>query len=229
MSWEPVIITPTTFICGLDLGQANDYSALIVAERITGPDGLTSYDVRSIERLPLQAPYPVQVRHTFDVIRNLAAIGSTPKLHLVVDYTGCGRPVAGLLTDAGFDELGCSLAFVTITGGDAVTKGAHNEYRVPKRDLVSAVLVLLQSKRLRFAADDPLSKTLRTELTGFRAKISLSGHDSYGAGEDWRSAPHDDLVLATAMAVWYGETAMIGGWDHELHAGLSAWLQTTGV
>ena len=30
----------------------------------------------------------------------------------------------------------------------------------------------------------------------------LTAHDSYGA---WREKEHDDLVLAVALACWYGE------------------------
>jgi hypothetical protein len=74
---------------------------------------------------------------------------------------------------------------------------------VPKRDLVSSLQVALQSGALAIADALPLAATLRQELAGFRVKISLTtGHDSYGAGEDWRPAPHDDLVLAVALACW---------------------------
>ena len=31
---------------------------------------------------------------------------------------------------------------------------------------------------------------------------SMAAHDIYGA---WREGQHDDLVLATALAVWFGE------------------------
>jgi len=41
------------------------------------------------------------------------------------------------------------------------------------------------------------------EFLNFLVKIDpLTGHDSYGA---WREGQHDDLVLATAVACWYGE------------------------
>ncbi len=33
-------------------------------------------------------------------------------------------------------------------------------------------------------------------------KITLAGNDTY---EAWREGDHDDLVLAAAMAAWYGE------------------------
>ena len=63
----------------------------------------------------------------------------------------------------------------------------------------------LQQRRLRIADELPEAKVLRAELQNFKAKISLSGHDSYGAGEEWRLGNNDDTVLATAVAVWYGE------------------------
>jgi hypothetical protein len=90
---------------------------------------------------------------------------------------------------------------VTITGGNAVTDDGSNLH-IPKRELVSALQIMLQSGALQIAAGLPLAETLRTEMKGFRVRISANGHDSYGAGDDWRSAPHDDLVLAVALACW---------------------------
>jgi hypothetical protein len=81
---------------------------------------------------------------------------------------------------------------------------------VPKRGLAPTVPGLLQAGRLKIATELPLAATLPNELTGFRVKINVkTGHDSYGASEDWRSAPHDDLVLALAMACWHSEAGNI--------------------
>ena len=77
---------------------------------------------------------------------------------------------------------------------------------MPKRDLVSVVQVLLQSERLKIAASLKEASTLTAELLAFKVSISLKGHDSYGNDVGpWRENPHDDLVLAVAMAAWYGE------------------------
>jgi hypothetical protein len=94
---------------------------------------------------------------------------------------------------------------VNITGGDSVTRDG-SDYRVPKRDLVSTVQVLLQSERLKIAKELPEAQTLINELLAFKVSINLRGHDSYGndVGE-WRENPHDDLVLAVALAAWWGE------------------------
>ncbi len=73
-------------------------------------------------------------------------------------------------------------------------------------DLVSVVQVLLQSERLKIARALPEAQTLTSELLAFKVSISLTGHDSYGNDVGpWRENPHDDLVLAVALACWYGE------------------------
>ena len=107
-----------------------------------------------------------------------------------------GRPVVDLLWQAGMRAVS-----VTITSGQRVT-GGLNSWRVPKRDLVTNLQVLLQSHRLRIAADLPLADALADEMLDFRVRVSDAGHDSWG-GRD-----HDDLVLALAVACWLGERAM---------------------
>src|SRR6476660_6886929 len=80
-------------------------------------------------------------------------------------------------------------------------------WRVPKRDLASVVQVLLQSERLKIASALPLASVLTQEVLAYCVKISqLTGHDSYGAGTEWRDGgEHDDMVLALACAAWYAE------------------------
>lgn len=212
------------YILGVDLGQAQDYTAIGVLERTeheTGEETLGDpppyingkplwpwtkhpvtehhYAARHLERLPIGTPYPAQVARVKELSERLARdTGDTPLL--VVDQTGVGRPVVDMLRAA---EL--SPAAVTITGGDTVTQDGR-DYRVPKRDLVSSVQVLLQSERLKIASSLKEAATLTAELLAFKVSISLKGHDSYGNDVgSWRENPHDDLVLCTALACWYGE------------------------
>jgi hypothetical protein len=94
---------------------------------------------------------------------------------------------------------------LTITSGERVTVdevGIH----VPKPHLVSCVERVLQEERLRMPADDPATELLGKELGDFQAILKPSGHVSYGNAGDWRTGQHDDLVLATALAVWWGES-----------------------
>jgi len=184
------------FTLGLDLGQAQDYTALAVVEHAQA----SAYHLRHVERFELGTPYPQQVRRVEELTRTPPLAG---RCQLVVDQTGAGRPVVDLFREAGLDPAG-----VTITGGDAKGRDGR-DYRVPKKDLVSTVQALLQTGRLRFAEGLAMADVLTEELQNFRAKINVgTGHASF---EHWRERDHDDVVLALALACWYGERG--GGID----------------
>ena len=187
------------FFMGLDLGQAQDYTALAIVEKVTERNILfgtqkEQYLVRHLQRFPLGTTYPVIVDRVLAMTRKPPLAG---KMALVIDATGVGRPVVDLFRQEGLKPIA-----VTITGGSTVTP-AGGGYRVPKRDLVSALAVMLQTKRLKISRQLPDAKTLIEELLNFRVTINpRTAHDSY---EAWREGTHDDLVLATALACWYGK------------------------
>jgi hypothetical protein len=197
-------------VMGLDLGQSQDYTALAVLERIPqytekesmrrAPNGVPymtdkrielppHLHCRHLERFPLGTLYP-------DIVTTVGNMLKTPALRgavLVVDATGVGRPITDSFRVAGLRHVA-----VLITGGDK----AHyvdGYWRTPKRDLVGAVQVPLQDRRLKFAEGLPLIPTLVQEMLNFKVKISDNAHDSYGA---WREGTHDDLILAVMLASW---------------------------
>lgn len=212
------------FYVGIDLGQAQDYTAIVLVE-----DDNDHLYVRHIERLPLGTYYPDQVERIKEIVhdrriaeeipgpprefateeygtwgsfrrneqgRTPLVVGPRPKKppEVVVDATGVGRPVVDMLR-----KEGLVFAPVLITGGDTEHRGG-GFYRVPKRNLVSSVQVALQTGALVIHPDLHLAETLRKELLNFRIKINLAtSHDSY---EAWREGDHDDLVLAVALACW---------------------------
>jgi hypothetical protein len=173
------------FYVGVDLGQAHDYTTIAVVEE-AGED----LHVRHLERF----------RHTLypDVADKVEALMDSPQLKgeadLVIDATGVGPAVTDI-----FSKRGRKFRAVKIHGGDAETheKGV---YRVPKRNLVSALQAALQTGTLKIASSLELAPVLREELLNFRIKINIAtAHDSY---EAWREGDHDDLVLAAALACW---------------------------
>jgi hypothetical protein len=214
----------TLRIVSVDLGQQRDPTAITIVERgyvcagelynaeywykdreIYGarePVRL-EYHVRHLERPALGTSYVAVVARILELLRSLG----DEDLVLAVDMTGVGRPVADMLkaaiNNAPDDLPGITAAWITITGGDSVTKAEGGGLRVPKRDLASAPLVLMQNKQLKIAEGLWLKDTLQRELLNFKVKINIAtGHDSY---EAWREGDHDDLVLAVAMACWCGE------------------------
>ena len=210
------------FVLGLDLAQSGDWSALVAVERHGGPPAdpdADAYDLLHIERWQGEsyAAVPDRVRRVAERLRLLAAervyarrgaarpSDAAAEITLVVDATGVGAAVVDLLRQADLAPVP-----IVIHGGDAVGRDGHGGYRVPKRDLVSVLQVLLQGRRLRVAEGLPEAAILTRELAAFRVKITASGHDSYGAGGgdlEWRERPHDDIVLATALAAWYARWA----------------------
>lgn len=224
------------YLLGLDLGQKNDYTALAVLRQHDVPTGQTTramtdwnlyegavfgdvpvaelrYDVIHLARwrgksyhdvVPMVSKVMGDLRtagYREQLERNGYSDGAgEPEQELLVDYTGVGIAVVDSLRAAGLDCIG-----VTIHGGDAVTR-QQDEIRVPKRELVGALQVLIQTRRIGIARGLQLAPVITAEMDNFKAKKAvLTGHDSYGAGADWRENNHDDLVLAVAMAAWYGE------------------------
>ena len=110
-----------------------------------------------------------------------------------------GNPEALGLTGTRFIEAWREQSLLSLF--DGVSRGGG--LRVPKRDLASAPLVLMQKGQLKIAEGLELAPVLKRELLNFKVKINIAtGHDSY---EAWREGDHDDLVLAVAMACWCGE------------------------
>jgi hypothetical protein len=87
---------------------------------------------------------------------------------------------------------------VSITGGDLETY-ANGYYRVPKRDLIVGLQLLLQRRGLQIAKGMKFGPVLAREMAEMRVKITPSGNEQYGV---WREGEHDDLVLAVALACW---------------------------
>ena len=108
-------------------------------------------------------------RHQIDAPQSLDFGGDAS---LITDATGVGAPVVDLFVGAGLDPVG-----VFIHGGDRVTHEGRS-WRVPKRDLVCCLQVLLQSGQIKIASKLELGPVLSA----------------------CREQDHDDLVLSVALA-----------------------------
>jgi len=160
-------------------------------------DEFTLLHVRHLQRFELGTSYPAIVATVAKLLKREPFPLNRPTL--VVDGTGVGRGVVDLFRK---ESLAADLRPATITAGNSVT--FEDGYtRVPKRDLVAAVQVGLQTDKLKIAASLPEAATLTTELQNFQVKITDAANDTYGA---WREGSHDDLVLALAMAAWLAQS-----------------------
>ncbi len=85
--------------------------------------------------------------------------------------------------------------------GDQMVQDGGN-CRIPRRNVISATQVLLQTGRMKIARSLPHAALLARELVNFHLKV---GHNGPEDALDWREGPDDDLVLALAIAAWEAE------------------------
>jgi hypothetical protein len=190
--------SPVNFIAGLDLGQAVNYTALAIAEVSESHESgrrRKEYTFRHLQRWQLGTSYTQIVEDLGDLLCQL-----DPAPCLVVDGTGCGRPVVDMIRRARLPVA--KLAPVLITGG-ANTGFTEGYWHTPKRDLAGAVVTAFEGRRLHIVPKLREAATLTRELQTFTVKINVAtGAESF---EAWRERDQDDLVLAVALAVWYGD------------------------
>ncbi|MCX6026880.1 MAG: hypothetical protein NTY23_11585, partial [Chloroflexi bacterium] len=72
-------------------------------------------------------------------------------------------------------------------------------WRVPQRDLIGVVQLLLQQGRLDLPKRLPETPALVGQLDAWRATAGFRGRDRYELGGE------DDLVTALALACWWGQ------------------------
>lgn len=210
---------------GLDCGQAHDYSAACVMERVHSPTGEQSTTVErdnifpfrkrrrshtlteerlhitSLGRAPLRTSYnriASAVVSKLCELEPVGAFGERAEIGLCVDAGGVGRAVCDMIRaelSRRRDIPRVHFWPVTATGGGKVTRSGAF-IGVPKRDLITAAVVALQDGRLKIGSVEN-ADLLKNELAEYRVKLTARGHDTYeGAGRN------DDLVFATCLAAW---------------------------
>ncbi len=221
---------PPRLLLGLDLGQAQDYSAL-VALKETGHDdqGRKLWAIPLLKRWQLGTSYPAIVADVGAIAEKLTMPTGGPEgpprkrdmPELVVDATGVGRAVVDIFKAGGL--LAKQLVAVTITGGHTVGQEA-GAFTVPKKDLVAAIQSVLQQRRLKVARTLTEAATLTKELQTFKVKITTAANETFecltaGTMVQTRDGPkpiecvkrdHDVLTREGYNKVlWSGETKRV--------------------
>jgi hypothetical protein len=142
----------------------------------------------------------------FDPNRRLAGHDDVRQADQFMVLRGRTRP-AGTATRLPLYDLfwngrtGASVEGLTVAAGHWAGDGDEGDRLVPKKDLVGVLQVLLQAERLKVAQGLGYAATLADELQQFRLKTIPLTDDAV----EWRERPHDDLVLAVAVAAWHAE------------------------
>jgi len=190
-----------------DLGQLTDFSAISVTNvesyqkpylvasdnreaRFDPRDVVPVFEVPLIERM--------QVRYR-KVLERLVEIQHHPSLLMrecetIIDATGLGQAVFEMA-----EEMGLEVTGIVITGGHE----AHfkdGKYYVPRKELIGAVIVGVQERRIRVANLGEISDITKDELRNLRLKQKpLSASEAI---EPDQASQHDDIVLSLGMGIW---------------------------
>lgn len=205
------------FLIGLDLGQSQDYTALVVVRRTDLYRGeVKLYMCNHITRYPLGTPYTAIVDDVSRLMRRPELQLEKPNWRgrirtvaptLIVDETGVGRAIVDMFERAikPMRDTCPSLEPVTIHGGRNSGRSEDGRgWSVSKIDLIGAVQAVMGEGRLRIVRSLQHADTLRREFQDYRVRIAPTGHESFDA----RSGQHDDIVIALGMCIWYGESAV---------------------
>ncbi len=194
-------------ILSLSLGTVAEPSGLVVVEPRSSfwpPDGRApevswenNFDVVWIDRFPVGRPFPA-------IMNRVSEIASDRRLRrkaiILLDISSVGTaPLRA------FQSRGMYPAAIDLTGTESEGY-ANGVQRVPLRDALGAAQVVLQTARLRVASALELAKTLVSDLQAFDPKPSARNLDLRGG----RNA---DLVLALAVALWWGDRLT---WDDDM-------------
>jgi Terminase RNaseH-like domain len=226
--------SPKRYSVGVDLGQAADFTAIAVLEKVIVPprhalfspvgqhpgnrlvEGDIVYDLVYLKRPKLGTPYDVIARRVADLICELepqGAFGELGQVTLSADGTGVGRAVVDML-DTEFKRRGATskavprvdFRRVSVTGSQTTLK------RPTRTDGYWAV----PKKDLVFPAVAAFQQgkirigkvkdrdALVNELKNYRRTTNIATGNM--AFEPWRESEHDDLLFAVCLALWGWQT-----------------------
>src|SRR5919112_6672161 len=222
--------SPRRYSVGVDLGQANDFTAIAVLEKTIVPpetamfspvgespsnrlvDGSIVYDLVYLKRPRLGTAYDTIAKRVADLVCELepqGAFGELGQVTLSVDGTGVGRAVVDML-DAEFKRRGATskavpkvdFRRVSVTGSQGTLK------RPTRTDGYWSV----PKKDLVFPAVAAFQQgkirigkvadrgALVNELKNYRRTTNIATGGMQF--EPWRESDHDDLLFAVCLALW---------------------------
>jgi hypothetical protein len=182
------------YYLGLDLGQRHDHSALAALHLAWTPASqcpLTfarrfqpSLTIASLHRFPLGTDYD----ELHDLIYRQLARDNRHQ-ELIVDAGGPGPPIVDRLRRALDSHI--TIRPVLITGGKGENTLSGGYIGIPRRTLISTLLLAIAARTLGCPEGLPHWQTFEEEL------VELRGDNTHPGNSD----SHDDLVIAVALAL----------------------------
>jgi hypothetical protein len=192
------------FLIGLSVGQGSQPTGIAVLERLPAepPKAGRIYACRYLRRwLPPDTSYPVLVSNLKAMLSDAPLKDST----LVVEAGPGIKAVAAFLRK---NRLPAQIQAVEVKVGaeDGFVEGM---WRTGKAAVIETTRQVLQEDRLVFddrmppevAATTPSAQTIYHALAAYPYNKTPAANDVFAS----RDGVDDDLILATALACWFGE------------------------
>ncbi|HET6569666.1 MAG TPA: hypothetical protein VFG50_16995 [Rhodothermales bacterium] len=200
------------FFLGIDRAGDSDLFTLALVEKSRyATEGDITYHVRRLEQRCDQDASAVAA-FVKDLIADEPYVGRT---EIVVNRTQKqGRALLQRLVDEGLTPIGA-----TLTGGDSAAQsgpgivvdhgiGPNNEggFIISEHDVVEAVEEIYRNGQLKLEHDSEEMSSMAHGLEDYVYRAGEAGVAlEHISGRPGRRADHHDLVLATALACWYGQ------------------------
>jgi hypothetical protein len=189
----------STYWLAADLGQANDYSAVVAIKDEALPiidDGKVIVGPR--ERSIVYADRFRGVSYV-NVVDHLIRLRNAPpfagKTELSIDGTSIGRVVSDMLWDQGVDHKA-----VQMTGGQDWRKATARYVNAGKTFMIENLAVLFASGDIKFAHDLPLRKEIEEDLASFATTTTAAGNQIITQSRN--ATGHGDLGIALIVAAF---------------------------
>ena len=190
----------THYFIGFDLGRDRDYSAIAVMSlrrensapfdqaRLLQPTRLV-LELGALQRIPLGTEYLEVVQRLRRVVTRLksAAGWAAPavQIYVVIDSAGPGQVAIELIRN---HHLGIHLVTTLLSAGHEVGRSQSGKVTIPRRDLITNLRFLLETRMIRVHPRLAHIRVLEGEIAAVRPE-----------GGQYH---HDDLAIAAGLAAW---------------------------
>lgn len=194
----PRVTGHSRFQIAADLGQANDYSAVIVIKDEALPIVNDSKVIVGPRRRTVVYADRFRGISYVDVVEHLIRLKNAPpfggKSEFAIDGTSIGRVVSDMLWDQGIDHKA-----VQMTGGQEWTrKGRY--INCGKTFMIENLAVLFAAGEIKFAHDLPLRTEIEQDLASFSTTTTAAGNQIITQSRS--AAGHGDLGIALIVAAF---------------------------
>lgn len=194
-----------TFILSMDPAKLRDWCSICALDmHLVSDRRRFEYDLIAMARkqgLPYDHPdKPSIASWALEVYKNQRFWKNEPPI-FVLDSTGVGVAVNDILKAKGIRPKA-----IMITSGNAI-KREGNTIHISKPRMIGKFIGAFDAGKVHINPSMPIWPKVERELLSFRAELTAQGNARFEAEE----GENDDMLMALAQAVWYGEEILKGG------------------